>query len=661
MTWLTSLGFLGLLGLAVLLLIYLLKPNFQQQSVSSTFIWKLSLKYKRRKNPISKIRNLLILLCQILIITACSFILAQPAIADVKEAVSNEKVVVIDASASMRMTVDDETRFERAVNQASEYCDGILAGGGTVTVILADEKAEYLTFRITEESAEAATLVDKFEELLEPLACSFGKGDIDGAMKLAENITIDNPQAEVVFYTGTQYIDKGKVTVIDVSDKQREWNVAVLDCRLNTSDGYYEFEADVACFGRNVDVTLNCDLEGVNPSIENDEGTKKNYSAAITLMNDEIVTVRFAPQLESSIENEKNNIFGFDEKPGIYSFKNAMFYIEANDSFDYDNSYNMYGGNPEVIKIQYYSTKRNPFFSIMLVSLPDVYKDKFDIQVTEVTSGDPAQEGFDLYIYEHAMPKTLPNDGVVWLVDPDYMPSEIRLTIGDRVSTDKENMFYFSAGEKHPITDYIVPESIGVTQYTRILDWAGSDFTPILYCEGDPVLLCKNELVEGQLANKVIIMPFSVHMSSLVIDPNFGFPSLFYGIFEYYLPSTTEKRVYEVNENISVRARSSSVRVDFPDGSSDELKEFPAVVETSRAGIYTFTQELISKKKLVETVFVKVPNDESNIARSVDRLQGPLQFSITETNYIMNILYILLGVLVALLFVEWWLSSRSGV
>ena len=174
-------------------------------------------------------------------------------------------------------------------------------------------------------------------------------------------------------------------------------------------------------------------------------------------------------------------------------------------------------------------------------------------------------------------------------------------------------------------------------------------------------MLCKNELVEGQLANKVIIMPFSVHMSSLVIDPNFGFPSLFYGIFEYYLPSTTEKRVYEVNENISVRARSSSVRVDFPDGSSHKLNEFPAVVETSRAGIYTFTQELISKKKLVETVFVKVPNDESNIARSVDRLQGPLQFSITETNYIMDILYILLGVLVALLFVEWWLSSRSGV
>ena len=78
MKLLTPLGLLGLLGLLVLLLIYLLKPNYQQKMVSSTYVWKRSLRYRKRKLPISKLRNILIIICQVLILTACAFILAQP-------------------------------------------------------------------------------------------------------------------------------------------------------------------------------------------------------------------------------------------------------------------------------------------------------------------------------------------------------------------------------------------------------------------------------------------------------------------------------------------------------------------------------------------------------------------------------------------------------
>ena len=78
MSWLTPLGFLGLLGIVILIIIYILKPNYQQKFISSTFIWKLSLKYKKKRLPISKLRNLLLIICQILIITACACIFAKP-------------------------------------------------------------------------------------------------------------------------------------------------------------------------------------------------------------------------------------------------------------------------------------------------------------------------------------------------------------------------------------------------------------------------------------------------------------------------------------------------------------------------------------------------------------------------------------------------------
>ena len=80
MSLLIPLGLLGLSGLLILLLIYILKPNYQQKLISSTYVWKLSLKYKKKRLPISRLRNLLILLCQILIICCGALIMAQPAL-----------------------------------------------------------------------------------------------------------------------------------------------------------------------------------------------------------------------------------------------------------------------------------------------------------------------------------------------------------------------------------------------------------------------------------------------------------------------------------------------------------------------------------------------------------------------------------------------------
>ena len=73
MSWLTPLGFLGFIGIAILILIYILKPNYQQKFISSTFVWELSLKYRRKKIPINKFKNILLFICQVLVITALEF------------------------------------------------------------------------------------------------------------------------------------------------------------------------------------------------------------------------------------------------------------------------------------------------------------------------------------------------------------------------------------------------------------------------------------------------------------------------------------------------------------------------------------------------------------------------------------------------------------
>ena len=121
MSLLAPLGLLGLLAVAVLIFIYIIKPNYQQKIVSSTYIWKRSLKYRKKRVPVSRLRNILIFLCQMLVLASFAMLLARPVIPYVAETPKNEKVIILDASAGMRVSTGGETRFERAAWLRSEW------------------------------------------------------------------------------------------------------------------------------------------------------------------------------------------------------------------------------------------------------------------------------------------------------------------------------------------------------------------------------------------------------------------------------------------------------------------------------------------------------------------------------------------------------------
>ena len=150
MTLLAPLGLLGLLGVVALIIIYIIKPNFQQKIISSTYVWKLSLKYRKRRIPTSKLRNIIIIICQILILSICAFILARPSQILKQAADYDEIIAVLDCSASMRaMDGDGVTRYERAVKQMQTRAKTIFDKRGYVSVIMADSDPEYLVERLT--------------------------------------------------------------------------------------------------------------------------------------------------------------------------------------------------------------------------------------------------------------------------------------------------------------------------------------------------------------------------------------------------------------------------------------------------------------------------------------------------------------------------------
>ncbi len=135
MKLLLPIGLIALISLVALIVIYLLRPNYQNKMISSTFVWKLSLKYKKKRIPISKLRNILILLCQIFILSIAAFIISKPVTIIEKQKKDAETIIVIDASSSMLAKNDGSTRFERAKTKIKELSDEVFEKNGVVSLI----------------------------------------------------------------------------------------------------------------------------------------------------------------------------------------------------------------------------------------------------------------------------------------------------------------------------------------------------------------------------------------------------------------------------------------------------------------------------------------------------------------------------------------------
>ena len=637
MTWLTPIGFLGLIGLIVLIIIYIIKPNYQQKVISSTFIWRLSLKYRKKRLPINKLHNILLFLCQVLIITGMAAILARPFIQAEEESHVTERVAIIDASASMMAATNQESRFERAVNEVRALAEETLEQNGRLTVILAGEEASFVVQSAGAEfKTELYNALDKLTESSSEEICTFGEGDIDGAIKLAEQVTAENTDVEVLLYTDTQYVDSGKIAVKNMAG-EREWNAAILDVRGIVYENYYRFEIDVACYGNvDADIEVFCDIYGVN---EGKSTLKLEATARCKAGATE--TIVFANY------NAEKPDATITEDVEVYSYEYAAVHVDEMDSFEYDNSFYLYGGEKPTLKIQYCSAMPNNYFATAMDVIRDRFGSRWDVDYTEVTPGDtPATEGFDVYIFEHEVPNTLPEDGLIILSNPNKVPSSTGLRLGMMYNCTDDSTL--TPGDAHPLMQGIHAENIVVTRYTEITSYDG--YTPLMYSYGAPVVMAKNEPTQ-----KILVMTFSLNYSDFPML--LEFPLLLSNAFNYYIPSTMEEHVFNVNESIALNSRSEQLNVMGPK-TEVVMTEFPGTVDLKTPGVYTVTQMPISGKEVVENFYVRIPAGESNTAAVEDALTNPYFYEEEGIGDRDLVFYFALA-LIALLFIEWWLQLRK--
>ena len=632
MTWLAPIGFLGLIGLILLIVIYIIKPNYEKKMVSSTHVWKLSLKYRKKRLPISRLNNVLTFLCQFLILTICGLLLAQPVIEHEKRGDENEKIIIIDASASMRVSDGAYTRFERAVQEAKLLVEETFEQGGVVSVILANSEPQFLVQRNGNNQAD--DVLAALDALTEgENKCTYSAGDMNAAVGLTEEVLRYNPDAQVFLYTGTTYLEKNGINVIDIS-KSQEWNAAILNCSADLNEeNHYEITIDVGCYKYDGNIDIYCEIYGAN-------GVGKKLSLPTR-------SEYFDPTEEEKVITFAEDDFGGEY---LYSFDYIEVYVAVEDSFTEDNSFFLYGGTKPTIRVQYASSLPNNYFGGVVRTMRQMMKDKWNIEFKELKADEKAAtEGFDLYIFEHKMPTVMPTDGLVLLVDPHSSPEGAGIAFGNILNTPNPETT-LASGLSHELTKYVDSARITIARYVEVISADG--YEELAYYNGQPVILAKDEPEA-----KVVVWAFDLNYSNLCAMPDFSF--LMYNMFNHYIPTTIPSNAFEIGDTVELNARGSDLKV-VGNGIDYAMEGKTGSITVTRPGTYTVTQMPMSGEELlIENFYVRIPQEQSNLTRQVDALPSSDVEVETRIEF-EDLLFYFAIALVSLLFIEWALQIKKN-
>ncbi len=611
MRLLTPLGLIALIGLLILLLIYLIKPTYQNKMLSTTYIWRESLKYKKGERPTSKLRNILLIICQVLIILLISSILATPLVMANGNKYNEQEIIILDASADMMLEGDTSIRFDRAKSETVKIADEAIKKHKVVSIVLSSDKAELI--------ADNLSSIDKVKTVLMPLECSYSAGDLAGAVSIVKGMIGEASLANVSLVTATDYKNIGDIRLVNVADAN-DWNAAILDFKAELIDNYYVFNVDVASYGADKYVDVFITVDGANDSESITAETRINCIDG-----------------KATVAAFKNlNIFSFTTARASIKMSDG-----SRDGMEIDDSFILFGGKKPTIKIQYTSTAKNNFFMSALYVLQNTYADKWNIEVETADSVSSSKaSGFDFYIYEHSMPVKAPTDGCVLLVNPDILPVNIDLDLGSTIS----GSFTLESDVKHALTSLITATDITATSYKPLTNTGG--FDSLLTINGQTVLA--NDDV-----NRVSVLSINLNKSNLPLL--LDFPLFITNYFNHYIPQTIEKRVYEVGEEINVRTRGVSVTLD---GSSDELAP-ESKIAIATPGSYKLNEVLLSGNQEDLEFFVKLAKNESNVKlSSLDNYA----IEIKRPDNIMADIYLYLAIsLVVVVCLERFLYAKENI
>ncbi|MFO0943007.1 MAG: VWA domain-containing protein, partial [Pirellulales bacterium] len=181
---------LSLIALPILVL-YVLKVRLRRIPVSTNMFWKQMFDEKPPRALWRKLRHLVSLLAQLLILALLVFAIADPFF-KWQTASARRIVLVMDTSASMQAVDIKPTRFDAARQAALKVLDGVRETD-SVAIVSASNRPEVVL--------GMGGHVPTLKTTLESMNPSDGTASIDQAVTLAKQLIGDHPNGQVIVLT----------------------------------------------------------------------------------------------------------------------------------------------------------------------------------------------------------------------------------------------------------------------------------------------------------------------------------------------------------------------------------------------------------------------------------------------------------------------------
>ena len=583
MSFHNPLGLLGLIGIPIVILIYIIKNKHTEQIVTSNYLWHLSEKFLNKKKNISFVSGIISLLLQIIAITMISLVIAHPIIYIPNGA--KEYCFILDGSGSMNMVIEEKSRIDIGKDEIKNIINSS-ADGSKYTLIFASDTA-----RVVYEKFDNK---EKACELLEDLKPSGVSVTYDSILKHVQKYFNENKSMITYLVTDKDY-QSNNIEIINVSNDVD--NYAISNFNYIIEESLLKINANVLSYES--DTTLNVNL----------------YIDGVLLDSKEV---------EVSKLTEGNYYFETDNT----DFLNISLEISNVDGLMLDNVSTIYN----VEKEHNYSTlviSYRPFY------IESMLKTVGNTSVTVISpeNYNSDMSGYSLYIFDAVTPKTLPTDGTVWLFKPTESIEKSGFSVQDIVEDENgiELTYPKNSTSMFKLLTYgLEKEQVYVSKYVKYGLY--KNFTTLLTHEGNPVIFT------GTSDNGVreVVFGFDLHDSNfpLLMD----YLVLSKNLIDYSFPIILDNSVYTCGDKVEINVLSNcdSIKVTSPNGDvsyldvSSEITSF----NTTLVGTYVLTMNFNGDIKEF-SIYSNLPSEESTTVHEVVdiNLSGELENEYSDGIY----------------------------
>jgi len=593
---------------AIIVFFYLLKLKRRRTVVPSVLLWKRALEEMEANAPFRKLRRNLLMVLQLIALSALVFALARPLVTT-RALVSGSTIIIIDSTASMGARDEDAgSRLDRARQIAGEMIQSLGVGDRAAII----ESSSRVTVRtpLTSDRAMLAAAITDVEQTDAP-------GDLTDAVRLADQIAKSERDAGIVIIS-----DGG-------GSARSSQSTEATPAKPASTPGAVRFVR----VGRRADnigiVAMNSrQISGTN---------RPQVFASVVNFGDRPRTVGVELRLEDKLIDARNVEVGANERRALL-FDSvpsegglAELKLDADDDLPADNI--AYAFLPSARRLRVGVISANPFLLQALAT-------NSDIAATRIDPGSNAAE-FDCVVIDG--PSAIESNRPLLTIDPADASGFWRAT-GQRERPD-----ITSVDQSHPVNSLLKYGDVHIESFRN--REAASWLRPIVSTGKDPLIWAGDD---GR--RRVVMIGFDLTKSDLPLKVEF--PILLANAISWLAgrDSSAAGRAVRAGEPFTIQTSSPSASITTPGGDTREVASRDGLIvfaDTLNAGRYTVKEGApFGASLLSESESNTEPRD--SISTRAGEVGGQRETFDSETEAWRWIA--LIGI--AVLMIEWWAYHR---